>query len=96
MQPFGRSFTNHRRPAREGKLVTVCRVEDVPEGCGATVGLAGGRELALYRAGGQFYAVENFCPHRGAPLAGACLDHSSEAVETYEVAVEDGWIKVRV
>jgi len=118
MQPFGRSFTNPRRPPREGKLVTVGRVEDVPEGRGAAVELAGGRELALYNVGGHFYAVENFCPHRGAPLAdgnlcghtvecdwhgwrfdlrtGACLNHAAEAVETYEVVVEDGWIKIRV
>jgi NAD(P)H-dependent nitrite reductase small subunit len=118
MHPFGRSFTNPRRPAREGKLVAVCRVEELPEGRGATVELEGGRELALYNAGGQFYAVENFCPHKGAPLAdgtlrghtvecawhgwrfdlrtGACLDHSSEAVETYEVVVEDGWVKIKI
>ncbi|HEX3559158.1 MAG TPA: Rieske 2Fe-2S domain-containing protein [Pyrinomonadaceae bacterium] len=118
MQDFGRSFTNHRRPAREGKLVAVGRVEDLPEGRGATVELAGGRELALFNAGGHFYAVENFCPHKGAPLAdgtlfghaiecgwhgwrfdvrnGACLNQAAEAVETYEVVVEDGWIKIRI
>jgi NAD(P)H-dependent nitrite reductase small subunit len=118
MQPFGRSFTNPRRPAREGKLVAVARVEDLPEGRGATVELPGGRELALYNAAGEFYAVENFCPHKGAPLAegnlrghtiecdwhgwrfdlrtGACLNQPSEAIETYEVVVEDGWIKIRV
>ena len=118
MQPPGRSSTNPRRPAREGKLVTVGRVEDLPEGRGATVELLNGKELALYNVGGHFYAVENFCPHKGAPLAdgnlyghavecawhgwrfdvrtGACLNHAAEAVETYEVVVEDGWIKIRV
>jgi NAD(P)H-dependent nitrite reductase small subunit len=118
MQPFGRSFTNPKRPAREDKLVTVGRVEDLPEGRGATVELRNGKELALYNVGGQFYAVENFCPHKGAPLAdgnlyghavecawhgwrfdvrtGACLNRAAEAVETYEVVVEDGWIKIKV
>jgi len=118
MQPSDRRFRNPRRPQREGKLATVGRVEDLPEGRGATVELFGGKELALYRIGGQFYAVENFCPHKGAPLAdgtlrghsvecdwhgwrfdlrtGACLNNSSEPVETYEVVVEDGWIKIKI
>ncbi|MCA1621186.1 MAG: Rieske 2Fe-2S domain-containing protein [Acidobacteria bacterium] len=69
MQPSGRRFENPKTPRREGKLVTVGRVEDLPEGRGATVELHGGRELALYRIGDRFYAVENFCPHKGAPLA---------------------------
>jgi nitrite reductase/ring-hydroxylating ferredoxin subunit len=118
MQPSGRSFTNPKSPAREGKLVAAGRVEDLPEGRGATVELPDGKELALYNIGGQFYAVENFCPHKGAPLAdgnlhghtvecdwhgwsfdirsGACLNRPSEPVESYEVIVEDGWIKIRV
>ena len=118
MQPTGRGTFNPRRPERSGALVTVGRVEDVPEGRGATVELRDGRELALYNVGGRFHAVENFCPHKGAPLAdgelrghtiecalhgwlfdvrtGACLNRPDEPVETYEVLIEDGWIKIRV
>jgi nitrite reductase (NADH) small subunit len=118
MQPFGSKLSNLRRPPREGKLVTVGRVEDLPEGRGATVELAGGKELALYRVGGEFFCVENFCPHKGAPLAdgqllghsvtcdwhgwrfdirtGSCLNRAADAVETYEVVIEDGWIKIKV
>ena len=118
MQSFEPKHTNFKRPERTGETVTVGRVEDVPEGRGATVELKGGRELALFHAGGSFYAVENFCPHRGAPLAdgnlcgtavscdwhgwlfdlrtGACLNRASAPVETYEVVIDDGWIKIRV
>ena len=118
MQSFDPRNANFRRPARTGELVTVGRVEDLPEGRGATVELLNGKELALYNVGGHFYAVENFCPHKGAPLAdgqlyghtvecdwhgwrfdvrsGACLNRPSEPVETYEVVIEDGWIKIRV
>lgn len=118
MQSFDPKLTNFKRPERTGRLVTVGRVEDVPEGRGATVELEGGQELALYHVAGRFYAVENFCPHRGAPLAdgqlcdatvecdwhgwrfdlstGACLNRASAPVETYEVVIDDGWIKVRV
>ena len=73
MQSFNSRHANPRRPAREGRLLTVGRVEDVPEGRGATVELEGGKELALYHVGGTFHAIENFCPHRGAPLADGTL-----------------------
>ncbi|HEX7177018.1 MAG TPA: Rieske 2Fe-2S domain-containing protein [Pyrinomonadaceae bacterium] len=73
MQTLGPKFPNSRRSARTGELVTVGRVEDVPEGRGATVELKGGRELALYNVCGRFHAVENFCPHKGAPLADGAL-----------------------
>src|SRR3712207_671286 len=79
MQSFERKNLNPRRPAREGKLVTVGRVEDVPEGRGATVKLHDGKELALYNAGGKFDAMENCYPHRGAPPAdGEIVGHSDE------------------
>ena len=118
MKPTERRYANSKIPPREEKLVTVGRVEDLPEGRGATVELHGGKELALYRIGGRFYAVENFCPHKGAPLAdgqihghavecdlhgwrfdvrsGACLNRPSEPVETYEVVVQDGLIKILI
>lgn len=63
-----RLFPNYKRPRRDGRVVTVGRVEDVPDDRSATVELEDGTELALYHAGGEFYAIENFCPHRGAPL----------------------------
>jgi nitrite reductase/ring-hydroxylating ferredoxin subunit len=118
VQSFTPKFGNLKRPRREGQTVTVGRVADVPEGRGATVELLNGTELALYNVGGEFYAIENFCPHKGAPLAdgrlcghsvecdwhgwrfdlrtGACLNRPAETVETYEVIIEDGWIKIRV
>ncbi len=118
MQSFDAKLSNLKRPARENTLVTVGRVEDVPDGRGATVELKNGRELALYNVGGQFYAIENFCPHKGAPLAdgnlcghaiecdwhgwkfdvrtGACLNRNASPVESYEVLIEDGWIKIKI
>jgi nitrite reductase/ring-hydroxylating ferredoxin subunit len=116
MQPFNQTFGNFKRPKREGRAVTVGRVEDVPPGRGATVELLDGMELALFNIGGEYYAIENFCPHKGAPLAdgnlcgqivecdwhgwrfdvrsGICLTTASGNIETYEVVVEDGLIKI--
>jgi nitrite reductase (NADH) small subunit/3-phenylpropionate/trans-cinnamate dioxygenase ferredoxin subunit len=117
VQTFNPRFGNLKKPKREGQTVTVGRAADVPPGRGATVELLNGTELALYNINGEFYAVENFCPHKGAPLAdgrlcehtvecdwhgwrfdvrtGECLTNRS-SVETYEVIIEDGWIKIRI
>jgi nitrite reductase (NADH) small subunit len=117
MQSFNPKSGNFKKPQREGQIVTVGRVEDVPVGRGATVELLSGSELALYNIDGEFYAIENFCPHKGAPLAdgrlcgqtvecdwhgwrfdlrtGQCLTNSG-SVETYEVLIEDGLIKIRI
>jgi nitrite reductase (NADH) small subunit len=46
---------------------TVCRVGDLAEGEGRTVAV-GGKLLAVFRAGGQFYAIDDVCPHMGASL----------------------------
>ena len=109
---------NHTRPERQNRLISVCRVEDLPPGRAATVELVGGKELALFNVNGEFFAIENFCPHRGAPLAdgdlsghavecsrhgwrfslrtGACLSHTGNQVEAYEVITEAGEVKIRI
>ena len=115
---MGKLFENKRKPERSGKKVTVGRVSDVPAGRGATVKLKDGKEVALFNVGGNFHAVENFCPHKAYPLAdskvyghivecelhawrfdvrtGECFTKKSCSIERYEVAVEEGWIKLKV
>ncbi|MFM8440127.1 MAG: Rieske (2Fe-2S) protein [Acidobacteriota bacterium] len=68
-----RVFENPKRPTREGRLVSICAIEAVPDGRGAAVTLKEGGEIAVFNVGGQFFATENFCPHRGFPLADARL-----------------------
>jgi len=116
MSSIKNRFGNFKKPKREGRAIVVGRVEDVPPGRGATVELLDGMELALYNIEGEFYAIENFCPHKGAPLAdgnlcghtvecdwhgwrfdvrtGHCLTTQSGHVESYEVLIEDGLIKI--
>jgi nitrite reductase (NADH) small subunit/3-phenylpropionate/trans-cinnamate dioxygenase ferredoxin subunit len=50
------------------EFVTVARVADVAPGTGTTV-VVDRREIALFNAGGTFYALDNTCPHQGGPLA---------------------------
>ncbi len=109
---------NKHKPERAGKLVTVGKVENVPAGRGATVKLNNGAEVALFNIDGKFHAIENFCPHKGYPLAdsriygnivecdlhgwrfdiasGECLTKKSCSLESYEVVIEDGLIKILV
>jgi nitrite reductase/ring-hydroxylating ferredoxin subunit len=99
------------------QAVDAGRVEDYPVGSCNTVALPEGRELTLYNVNGEFYATENFCPHKGAPLAsgklcehviecewhgwqfdvrtGECLT-VTEKIQTYEVVVEEGLVKILV
>ena len=50
-----------------GEFVRVAAVSDIPEGSGRTVE-ARGRKIAIFNAGGAFYAVDNACQHHGGPL----------------------------
>lgn len=47
--------------------IRVCRADELPEG-GARAVSAGVRRIAVFRAGGAFYAVKDICPHAGVPL----------------------------
>jgi len=70
------SDTNSKNPEQltEGRsTINGGRIEDLPPGNCKTIDLPTGRELALYNVNGQFYATENFCPHKGAPLADGIL-----------------------
>jgi nitrite reductase/ring-hydroxylating ferredoxin subunit len=60
-------------PQRLARTIIVDRVENLPAGRCATIELPNGDELALYNVSGEFYATENCCPHKGAPLAEGSL-----------------------
>jgi nitrite reductase (NADH) small subunit len=47
---------------------TVCRENEVREGEGKTVEVAG-KLIALFREQGRFFAIDDVCPHMGASLA---------------------------
>ena len=48
-------------------FVKVARSGDIAEGSGKVVD-AGGHKIAVFHAGGSFYAIDNTCTHRGGPL----------------------------
>ena len=49
-------------------VVHVCPVDEVADGDSRLVRLAEGREVAIFRRDGRYFAFENRCPHKGGPL----------------------------
>ncbi|MEP6569046.1 MAG: Rieske 2Fe-2S domain-containing protein [Acidobacteriota bacterium] len=117
MQSIDTQDSETEPPAGTLRPIGAGRVEDLPEGSCKTIQLSAERELALYHVNSEFYATENFCPHKGAPLAegnlcghviecdwhgwqfdvrtGECLT-VTEKIETYEVMIEEGVIKILI
>lgn len=54
-------------------FVTVASAEEIPPGDAKLVRL-GRREIALFNVGGRYYAIDNVCHHRGAPLVDGDLE----------------------
>ena len=60
------------RPVAE--FVEVAKVRDIPPG-EARVVVVAGHPLALFNAGGEFFALENTCLHRGGPIGEGVLEN---------------------
>jgi nitrite reductase (NADH) small subunit len=54
-------------------FVTVAKVSDIAEGQGQAFAV-NGRMVAVFNEAGKFYAMDDFCPHMGASLAGGYLE----------------------
>ena len=55
-------------------FVTVAKVSDIPDGLGQAYAV-NGRMVAVFNEGGRFSAIDDFCPHMGASLAGGYLEN---------------------
>ncbi len=53
---------------------TVCKAAEVVEGEGKTVSL-NNKLIAVFRVGGQLYAIDDVCPHMGASLSGGYVEN---------------------
>ena len=52
---------------------TVARVGELAEGESKMVAAAG-KLIALFHEGGQYYAIDDVCPHMGASLSGGYIE----------------------
>ncbi len=53
----------------------IADAEDIPEGCGRTFEFKG-QPIAIFNIKGEFFAIENTCPHMGGPLGEGFLDEN--------------------
>lgn len=55
------------------QFTTVAKVGDIPEGEGRAYAV-NGRMVAVFFAKGEYQAIDDFCPHMGASLAGGWVE----------------------
>jgi nitrite reductase/ring-hydroxylating ferredoxin subunit len=68
-------------------FVTAAKVSEVPPGK-AKQAKVGGKTLAIFNVDGNFYAIDDTCPHRGASLAEGELE-GHEVICPWHAAVFD-------
>ena len=59
--------------AEASEFITVARVGDIPDGQGQAFAVSG-RMVAVFNESGKYSAIDDFCPHMGASLAGGYLE----------------------
>ena len=73
MQSFNTEPDDVATPAAAGRKLIVGAISDLQSGACARIELPDGDEIAVYNVDGEFYATDNSCPHRGAPLSEGVL-----------------------
>lgn len=59
-----------------GRFHTVAKVGDIPEGEGRAFAVTG-RLVAVFHVDGQYWAIDDVCPHQGASLASGHVENGS-------------------
>jgi nitrite reductase (NADH) small subunit/3-phenylpropionate/trans-cinnamate dioxygenase ferredoxin subunit len=72
-------------------FTTVGKVADFIEGEGQAFAV-NGRMVAVFLQAGKFFAIDDFCPHMGASLAGGYVDGNTVICpwHAWRFCVEDG------
>jgi nitrite reductase (NADH) small subunit/3-phenylpropionate/trans-cinnamate dioxygenase ferredoxin subunit len=73
---------------------TVGKVSDFVEGLGQAFAV-GGRMVAVFKRGDQFFAIDDFCPHQGASLAGGYVEDDTVTCpwHAWRFCIRDGtWL----
>jgi nitrite reductase (NADH) small subunit/3-phenylpropionate/trans-cinnamate dioxygenase ferredoxin subunit len=66
-------IANDQNTSLMAEFITVAKVGDIPEGQGVAYPV-NGRMVAVFNDQGNYFAIDDFCPHMGASLAGGWLE----------------------
>jgi nitrite reductase/ring-hydroxylating ferredoxin subunit len=79
MQSFDTKADGELSSSNRNQTIVVGGIDDLQPGACLRFELPDGEELAVFNVNGEYYAIENFCPHKGAPLSdGALCGHIVE------------------
>jgi nitrite reductase/ring-hydroxylating ferredoxin subunit len=74
----------------QGKAHVVCSVQELPPGS-RRISPLGQFGIGLFNVGGRYYALANYCPHRGGPLCRGVVTGTTEVDDADQVRwVQDG------
>ncbi len=62
------------------EFIKVAKTSELASGEGKVVEVAG-RAIALFNVNGQYFALDNTCPHRGGPIGEGYVDCSNLTVQ---------------
>src|SRR5438105_3801706 len=62
-----------RGDQRVGQRVAIGKASDIAEG-GGTVVRVNQKDVAVFKSNGQFFAIDDLCPHMGASLSGGFVE----------------------
>jgi nitrite reductase (NADH) small subunit/3-phenylpropionate/trans-cinnamate dioxygenase ferredoxin subunit len=89
---WGLSPANRIMSDPSNNFVTVAKVGDIPEGEGRSFQV-GQRLVALFLKNGEYFAIDDLCPHMGASLGGGYLDEEGTVTcpwHAWRFCVRDG------
>ena len=73
MQSFDTESDDSFHSSQTGGLLIVGPIEDLPEGSCKTLELPEGHQIVVFNVNGEYCAISNFCPHKGAALSEGIL-----------------------
>ena len=73
MQSFDTNSDHTTPTERQDETSSHATPPEIASGAGSRIELAGGDEAAVFNIDGEYYAIDNFCPHKGAPLSEGLL-----------------------
>lgn len=59
--------------------IKVCRREELEPDSRKVISVEKGREIGIFNVDGEYYAVENVCPHRGGPVCNGQIQKKIKA-----------------